>query len=118
MLGIDDLPCDELGWPAGVYTLHVGTLTDDYPDAHFRKGVAERVPGRAVARLHQSFGGAMKIAPSDAATAELCARRVFERTGDGAKAKALRALFAVPKVKSEVGDGDRNRRRRNRGEPG
>ena len=92
MLSSSQLPRDDTGFPRGVYRLRMGELTETYPGAAFRDGVAEHVDGRHVARLAEAFGPELVIEPGDADTAEACARLVYETTGDGALAKRLRAL--------------------------
>lgn len=97
MIGSSDLPRDDTGAPVGTYRLRVGDLTETYPGADFRDGVADRVPGRIVARLVEAFGEGMGIRPADVETAEACARHIYETTGDGERAKAVRSLFRNPR---------------------
>lgn len=94
MLTASELPRDADGAPIGVYRLRLGELTEGYPGANFVRGVADGVRGFDVTRLADAFGPSLRIEPADPETAEACARLLFERTGDGARAKALRALHA------------------------
>lgn len=89
-----ELPRDRDGAITGTYAVRErsGGLVE---------GVGERaVEGPELERLDAGLGAYITIAPADAATAEACARRVFELTGDGPRAKALRALFATRKKKA------------------
>lgn len=94
-LTIDELPYDGDGALVGMY--HV---------RHREGGLVEEVGDRAIGsfeliRIEAAYGAGVHITPADAETAEACARLVFERTKDKARAKALRALFAKPKAPRE-----------------
>lgn len=51
--------------------------------------------------LNAAHSDQLRYVPTDAETAEACARHIFECSGDGKRAKALRALFArkAPRAK-------------------
>lgn len=94
-LSINELPYDGDGALVGMY--HVRLRSGG--------GLLEEVGDRAIGsfeliRIEAAFGAAITIAPADADTAEACARAIFERTKDKARAKALRALFAKPRPKA------------------
>lgn len=97
LLHIDDVPRDRDGAVIGSYVVRdaSGALLEE---------VGERlIEGPELLRLEAAFCGRVTIAPADAATAEACARHVFEKTSDGARAKKLRALFRKPRPKKERG---------------
>lgn len=93
MLNLSEVPRDADGLPLGVFRLRFGTVNETYPGAVFVDGVAEQVTGLAVRRMAEAFGSPLAIEPGDAETAEACARAIYESTGDGARAKSLRALY-------------------------
>lgn len=103
MLNLSDIPRDADGLPLGVFRLRLGTVTESYPGAAFVDGVAERVTGLPVRRMAEAFGTQLAIEPGDAETAEACARAIYERTGDGARAKSLRALYPKRGKRGERG---------------
>lgn len=91
-LDINELPRDADGILVGMY--HVR----DHASGRCLEEVGERAIGGAeLSRMDAALGLYMRIQPADADTAEACARHVYERTKDGARAKALRAMFAVKK---------------------
>lgn len=92
ILGIDGLPRDSDGILVGQY--HVRSRSS----GGWIEEVGDRAVGGAeLARLDAAFGSYITIAPADADTAEACARHIYETTGDGARAKALRTLRRKPR---------------------
>lgn len=93
ILALSELPRDRDGAIVGAYAVRQrsGAPLEE---------VGDRPVGQAeLERLDAAFGSFMTIAPADAETAEACARHLFERTKDGARAKALRRMFAKPRAK-------------------
>lgn len=96
LLTIQELPRDPDGAIVGMY--HVR----DRASGRHLEEVGERAVGTfELERLEAALGSYMTITPADADTAEACARHLYEKTKDGARAKALRALFAKPKPRGK-----------------
>lgn len=94
-LSLSEVPRDRDGAIVGLY--HVRDRASGRP----LEEVGERAVGAGeLDRLDAAFGSYMTIAPADADTATVCARAVFERTKDGARAKALRALASKLRPKA------------------